>query len=132
MISSSTLTTRSLWARLKTLTLWFVVGTAALYGITFIAWRLGCDPHALFGWSERTAAVIEPLRWYLGAGRLAVIVALWWHWPSLVKRWFPDTVAGFATHREVWMALRHKVVGMLLILEACLHVSFLGRVGLWA
>ncbi len=53
--------------------LWFIGATAVLYGATGIAWQMGLDPTALFGWSERTYALIEPIRWYLALARISVM-----------------------------------------------------------
>jgi hypothetical protein len=108
---------------------WLFGGTVALYALTFIAWKLGLDPRSLSGWSERTYAAIEPARWWIALVRIGVMFAVWWFWPVLVKRWFPDTLAGFEKNRGIWMALRHKVFLMFLFLEGCIHVSYLGGLG---
>lgn len=112
--------------------LWFIGATAVLYGATGIAWQMGLDPTALFGWSERTYALIEPIRGYLALARISVMVLMWGFWPALVSRWFPESLPGHTHKRALWMALRHKVVLMVLCLEVCIHVSYWGSGGRWA
>lgn len=116
---------------IKTLMLWLAVGTAVLYVLTLIGWTLELDPRGFFGWSQNTYAVIEPLRGYLAVIRIGVMCALWWCWPGLVMRWFPDSQSGFETHRHIWMALRNKVFCLFVVLEVCIHISYLGRSGFW-
>ena len=110
----------------KAVALWLVGGTAALYVLTFFGWKLGLDPRGLFGASERAYAVIEPVRWWIALVRIGVMFAVWWFWPALVKRWFPDNLAGSEKNRGIWMALRHTVLLMFVFLEGCIHVSYLG------
>ena len=57
---------------------WLIGATAVLYGATDVAWQMGLDPKALFEWSDRTYALIEPIRWYLALARVTVMVLMWW------------------------------------------------------
>lgn len=109
----------------QTVVAWLVCGTVVLYILTFFGWKLGLDPRGLLGWSEHAYAAIEPVRWWIALGRIGVMFALWWFWPTLVKKWFPDTLAGSEKNRGTWMALRHKVFWIFLFLEGCIHVSYL-------
>jgi len=119
-------------ASLKAAALWLIGGTVVLYGTTYIAWKMGMEPESLFGWSVSAYAAIEPVRWYLALARVSAMVMMWWFWPLLVSRWFPQSLPGHADKRALWMALRHKILLMFLFLEGCIHVSYLGSVGLWA
>ena len=125
-------TDKRVTASLKTVALWLIAGTLALYSVTYLAWKLGLSPQALFSWSDSAYAAIEPVRWYLALGRVCVMGLVWWFWPSLVSRWFPEHLPGYEHKRGIWMALRHKILGMFLFLEGCIHISYLGGVGLWA
>ena len=114
---------------LKMTARWLIGAAVALYCATFIAWKAGVDPAALFEWSDRTYAVIEPVRWYLALARIAAIALAWWFWPQMVVRWFPENLPGYATNRDLWMSLRSRVAFAFLFLEACIHISYLGSIG---
>ena len=114
---------------LKMIVLWLIGTTVVLYCATFIAWKAGIDPAALFEWSERTYAAVEPVRGYLALARIAAIALAWWFWPQMVVRWFPENLPGYSANRDLWMSLRSRVAFAFLFLEACIHISYLGGIG---
>lgn len=125
-------TDKGLTASVRTAALWLIGGTVVLYCVTYIAWRLGMDPSVLFGMTDRAYGAIEPVRWSLALARVAVVILMWCYWSALVARWFPPDLQGYISKRAVWMALRHKLLVVFLFMEACIHISYLGRLGLWA
>jgi hypothetical protein len=95
----------------------------AFFGLTFIAYALGFDPSVLHNWTDNLYLALNPFRFLLLALRWAVFIALWWYWPEIVARWFPDSLSGYQARRDVMMGMRHRIFIVLAVLELCLQFA---------
>lgn len=114
-----TSTKRARWSAGKQL----AVLVMAFFGVTFIAYVLGFDPASLSGWTDRAYTALNPFRLWLLAVRWVVFIALWWYWPVIVVRSFPESVPFYEERRAVMLGMRHRVFIVIGVLEIFLQLA---------
>lgn len=111
--------------------LWVIVALVLLIVGTAVAWQISGNAESLVAATGSLAASVESYHWWFVGLRLGLLYLCWRYWPRFVIAWFPIDLPGYKALRATGLSLRTRIVVLFLVLEVCLHVSYLMRTTPW-